>query len=87
FQGGLAALAVLVALLRRRGFFPELNEHHLHDLGKYVFAFSCFWAYLWFCQYLLIWYSNIPEETAHYALRGAPGWAPLFWLNPAVNFV
>ncbi len=87
FEGGLAALAVLVVLLRRRGFFASLNEHHLHDLGKYVFAFSCFWAYLWFCQYLLIWYANIPDETTHFVLRTSPGWQFLFFLNPVVNFV
>jgi hypothetical protein len=87
FEGGLAAMTVLVVLLRRRGAFTDLNAHHLHDLGKYVFAFSCWWAYLWFCQYLLIWYSNIPEETTHYVLRQTPGWAPLFWLNPVVNFI
>ena len=87
FEGGLAALAVLVILLRRRGLFSSLNEHHLHDLGKFVFAFSCFWAYLWFCQYLLIWYANIPDETTHYVLRSAPRWDFLFWLNPIVNFV
>ena len=87
FEGGLAALTVLVVLLRRRGFFPSLNEHHLHDLGEYMFAFSCFWAYLWFCQYLLIWYTNIPDETSHYVLRSAHGWQFLFWANPIVNFV
>jgi len=87
FEGGLAALAVLLVVLRRRGFLAKLNEHHLHDLGKYLFAFSCFWAYEWFCQYLLIWYSNIPEETTHYILRSTPGWTPLFWLNPVVNFI
>lgn len=87
FEGGLAALAVLVVLLRRRGLFASLNEHHLHDIGKYVFAFSCFWAYLWFCQYLLIWYANIPEETTHFVLRTTPGWQWLFFLNPVANFV
>ena len=87
FAGGLAALTVLVVLLRRRGLFSALNENHLHDLGKYVFAFSCFWAYLWYCQYLLIWYANIPDETTHFVLRTSVGWRALFWLNPAVGFV
>jgi Ni/Fe-hydrogenase subunit HybB-like protein len=87
FQGGLAALTILVVLLRRRGLFGSLNEHHLHDLGKYVFAFSCFWAYLWFCQYLLIWYANLPDETTHFVLRSTPGWKCLFWINPVLNFV
>ncbi|MFI5360447.1 MAG: hypothetical protein ACHQ49_00640 [Elusimicrobiota bacterium] len=87
FEGGLAALTVLVVLLRRRGLFSSLNEHHLHNLGEYVFAFSCFWAYLWFCQYLLIWYANIPDETTHFVLRLTPGWKWMFWLNPVLNFV
>jgi Ni/Fe-hydrogenase subunit HybB-like protein len=87
FETALAALVALVVLLNRRGLFPRLNEHHLHDLGKYLFAFSCFWAYLWFCQYLLIWYSNIPDETMHYVLRSSPGWTLLFWLNPIANFI
>ena len=87
FEGGLAALTVLVVLLRRRGLFASLNDHHLHNLGEYVFAFSCFWAYLWFCQYLLIWYANIPDETTHFVLRLTPGWKWLFFLNPLINFV
>jgi hypothetical protein len=87
FETGLAALVALVVVLRRRGLFARLNEHHRHDLGKYLFAFSCFWAYLWFCQYLLIWYSNIPDETMHYVLRSSPGWTLLFWLNPIANFI
>jgi len=86
FEGGMAAMTLLILGLRRRGAYLELNEHHLHNLGKYLFAFSVFWAYLWFCQYLLIWYANIPEETVHYALRTSPAWSPLFWLNPVVNF-
>ena len=87
FVGGLAALTMLAVLLRRRGLFASVNEHHLHELGKYVFAFSCFWAYLWFCQYLLIWYANIPDETTHFVLRLTPGWRYLFFLNPIINFV
>ncbi|HQQ76433.1 MAG TPA: hypothetical protein PLB01_03685, partial [Thermoanaerobaculia bacterium] len=46
-----------------------------------------FWAYIWFCQYLLIWYSNLPEETPYYALRFQGGWTALFWLNPVVSFL
>ena len=87
FVEGLAAITLLLVLLRRRGFYPELGHGHRHDLGKFLFAFSVFWAYLWFSQYLLIWYSNIPQETAHYAARLVGGWKVLFWLNPLVNFV
>jgi len=86
FVYALAVMALLVVAVRRRGIVPQISEHHLHDLGKYLFAFSVFWAYLWFSQYLLIWYSNIPEETTFYVRRLAPGWIELFWLNPVVNF-
>ena len=87
FSGGLAAATALLLWVRRRGALGAVNEHHLHDLGKCVFAFSCFWAYLWFSQGLLIWYSNLPEETSYYVHRMTGGWAVLFWLNPVLNFV
>lgn len=87
FEAGLAALAVLAIVLKEKGVLAQLNEHHLHDLGKFLFAFSAFWAYLWFSQYLLIWYSNIPEETTFYLRRLAGrGWSTLFYLNLVVNF-
>ncbi|MHC4924722.1 MAG: hypothetical protein ACYTG4_11715 [Planctomycetota bacterium] len=86
FVAGLSLLTVAVVILRRRGALPQVNESHLHDLGKYVFAFSVFWGYLWFSQYMLIWYSNIPEETTHYALREGPWWWP-FLFNVVINLV
>ena len=55
-----------------------VGEQQLHDLGKMLFAFSIFWAYIWICQYLLIWYGNIPEEVGHYVTRTNGGWLPLF---------
>ena len=58
----------------------------MHDLGKYLFAFSIFWAYLWLSQYLLIWYSNIPEETIYYLAR-TEHFNGLFFLNLALNFL
>jgi len=87
FVGGLAFVTLLVIGLRRRGALPGVQSHHLHDLGKYLFAFSCFWGYLWFCQYMLIWYANIPEEVTHYVARTQGGWGPWFFVNPAVNLV
>lgn len=86
FVSGTALIAVLVILLKRRGHLQEVNPHHLHNLGKYVFAFSVFWAYLWYSQYMLIWYTNIPEEVSHYVLRGHD-WYRLFLLNLGVNLV
>ena len=87
FLHALAVIALLTVLLNRRGLFPELNEHHRHDLGKYVFGFGVFWAYLWFCQFLLIWYANIPEETAYYALRSSPSWMTVQALSLLANFL
>lgn len=82
----LAAGAVLIIMLRRRAVLPDVGPAHLHDWGKLLFAMSSFWAYLWFCQYLLIWYSNIPEETAFFASRGG-GWAAMMVAALALNFV
>lgn len=82
----LAAACILTVLLRRRGVLPEVGPAHLHDLGKLTFAMSSFWAYLWFCQYLLIWYSNIPEETAFFAARTGP-WGVLMGASLVLNFI
>lgn len=92
FQSGIAVITAIVLLLRRAGCYRQggvqvVTEHHLHDLGKLLFAFSCFWAYLWFCQYMLIWYTNIPEETVYFTRRQSGGWAILFVLNLIVNWV
>ena len=85
---GFAAITILVILLRRRGFLPEVNENHLHNLGKLVFGFSTFWAYIWLCQYLLIYYANLPEETIYYLRRmQTPGWKALFFLNIFLNWL
>jgi hypothetical protein len=87
FLGGLAVLILLALWLHRLGPFRHvLTVRHLHDLGKLLFAFSTFWAYLWFCQYMLIWYVNHPEETPYYIQRLHGAWAPLFWANVMVNW-
>ncbi len=88
FLSGLAALTLIVVLLRQAGPLAGIvNETHLHDLGKLLFAFSTFWAYIWLSQYLLIWYSNLPEEVPHYLRRTGGAWLPLFLLNVVVNWV
>ena len=69
FVTSLAALGFIVAYLKHRGYLEEVTEHHLHDIGKFMFAFSIFWTYLWFAQFMLIWYSNIPEEVTYFMLR------------------
>ena len=91
FVGTLVNATVVVMLFaihfRARGYLTEVGEHHLHDLGKYIFGFSFFWGYLWFSQYMLIWYSNIPEETVYYIGREGHGWFLLFLASPLINAV
>lgn len=85
---GIAAITLLLIVLRRRGVFGDLiREDHLHDLGKLLFAFSTFWMYIWFSQYMLIWYSNIPEETVYYLRRQEGGWLTFTILNVLFNWV
>lgn len=62
----IAVIMLLLLYLQSRGYYPNLQLTHYHDLGKYLFAFSVFWTYLWFSQYMLIWYANIGEETIHF---------------------
>ncbi len=76
FISGLALLTITAIMLRRRGFLAGVvTQHHLHDLGKLILGFCTFWAYLWFCQYMLIWYSNLPEEVTYYQSRHQGAWA------------
>jgi hypothetical protein len=85
---GVAAITLAVVVLHERGHLADVvNENHLHDLGKLLFAFTTFWAYIWVSQYLLIWYGNLPEETSHYAIRTDPSWVTAFLANPIVNWL
>jgi hypothetical protein len=83
------SVVVLVALHLRRGghWRGTFTDDHLHDLGKLLLGFSCFWMYLWFCQYMLIWYANIPEETGYFVHRTRGAWGPLLVANVALNWV
>lgn len=87
FVCGMAMLALFVILLRNLGFLEWITYEHLHDLGKFMFAFSIFWCYLWFAQFILIWYGNIPEETTYFAIRMWGSYHTLFYLNLIINFV
>jgi len=87
FLGGMAVVTLFVIVLRRTGHLDGIvTENHLHDLGKLMFSFSTFWAYIWFCQYMLIWYANIPEETSHFVTRQADSWNVVFLTNVCVNW-
>lgn len=88
FASGLAAVAVLTVWLRSRGVLPNVSDEHLHNLGKMVFAFATFWAYLWFCQYMLIYYANLPEEGVYYASTLAtPGGETMFFVNVILGWL
>ncbi len=85
---GLAVITLLVAYLKDAGYLKVVNSNHLHDLGKFVFAFSIFWTYIWFSQFLLIYYANIPEETVYFIQRMSTSqYSWIFYLNLILNFV
>lgn len=87
FESGVAVLIVACLLLRRWGPFREIfTKQHQHDLGKYLFAFSIFWMYIWFSQYMLIWYSHIPEEISWYLHRHKTPWAAVSIANIVLNW-
>lgn len=86
FLQGIAIVTISAIVLRRVGLLPAISRAQNHDLGKLLFAFSCFWAYIWLSQFLLIWYANIPEETAPIRLMLHSSWTPLFYLNLVLNF-
>jgi hypothetical protein len=87
FLQGLAAITLATVRLARSGDLATVvKPDHLHDLGKMLFAFSIFWAYIWLCQYLLIWYANIPDEVTHYFKRTNGWWLSLFALNVILNW-
>jgi len=92
FVSGLSLIAIFVIYLKNRGQLEYVTEEHLHDVGKFMFAFSIFWTYLWFSQYMLIWYSNQPEETRYFVdrLGTATERGPyngIFFFNLVVNFL
>lgn len=85
---GLAFIAFTVASLKNAGYLKVVNSNHLHDLGKFCFAFSIFWTYIWFSQFMLIYYANIPEETVYFLerMRTSP-YSWIFYTNLIMNFV
>ncbi len=87
FVAGMSLIALFVIYLKNQGHLPYTTEEHLHDLGKFMFAFSVFWTYLWFSQYMLIWYANIPEETEYFKARLWGEYRGLFFLNLILNFL
>lgn len=87
FVSGMALILLFVVYLKNQGSLQLVTKEHMHDLGKFMFAFSIFWTYLWFAQFMLIWYSNIPEETAYFKMRAQGPYGFFFYANIVVNFV
>jgi len=92
FVSGLSLIALFVIYVKNQGKLEYVTDEHMHDLGKFMFAFSVFWTYLWFSQYMLIWYSNQPEETRYFIDRIGTATEPgaykgIFFFNLVVNFL
>jgi len=86
FVTSCAILSLFIMYLKEQGYLKEVTEEHLHDVGKFMFAFSIAWAYLFFSQFMLIWYANIPEETGYYMLR-AEHYPLTMYIAFALNFI
>ena len=82
---GMIMVMMVTLYLRKRGYLPYVNESHIHDVGKWMFALSFLWSYLWFSQFMLIWYSNIPEEVIYFTER-IENYKILFFGTFIVNF-
>ena len=86
FCAMMALTIMLLIYLKSRGYYAGVNSEHFHDLGKYLFAISIFWTYLWFSQFMLIWYGNVGEETIYFRER-MDNYPVLFWANLGLNFL
>lgn len=86
FVAMLCISVLMIIFLKSKGYLEFVSREHLQDLGKYIFAFSIFWAYLWFSQFMLIWYANNGEETVYFNLRMVH-YPALYWGNLIINFL
>ena len=86
FVSAITVLALVTIYLKSKGLVSFINDSHLHDLAKFMFAFSIFWTYLWFDQFMLIWYANMPEEVVYFVLR-IQEYNGLFFGMLVLNFV
>jgi len=86
FVSAIALTILTIIYLKTKGYLEQVTDEHIHDLGKFLFAFSVFWTYLWFSQYMLIWYANVGEETIYFKER-IDNYTVLWYGNLIMNFV
>jgi ABC-type nickel/cobalt efflux system permease component RcnA len=86
FVSGITVIAMITIYLKSKGLLEFVNNSHIHDLAKFMFGISIFWTYLWFSQFMLIWYSNIPEEVTYFVTRIEHYKLPFFGML-AMNFI
>jgi hypothetical protein len=86
FVAGITVIALVAIYLKSRGYLEYVNDSHIHDLAKFMFGISIFWTYLWFSQFMLIWYSNIPEEVTYFITRIEDYGLPFFGMV-VLNFL
>ena len=86
FVSGITVITLTTIYLKNKGLLPDVNKSHLHDLAKFMFGISVFWTYLWFSQFMLMWYSNIPEEVTYFVTRIENYNLPFFGMV-VMNFV
>lgn len=82
----ITVIAMVTMVLKSQGYLEFVNDSHIHDLAKFMFGFSIFWTYLWFSQFMLIWYSNIPEEVTYFVTR-IEDFNLLFFGMVVMNFI
>jgi hypothetical protein len=86
FVSGITVIQLVTIYLKTKGYLENVNSSHIHDLSKFMFGISVFWTYLWFSQFMLIWYANIPEEVTYFVTR-INDYGITFWGAFAMNFI
>ncbi len=87
FVSGMSLILLWVVYLKNQGNLQLVTKEHVHDLGKLMFAFSIFWTYVWFAQFMLIWYGNIPEETTYFKIRMQGPYSVIWFAVFIINFI
>ena len=86
FVSAITTIALVSIYLKSRGYLEQVNDSHIHDLAKFMFGMSIFWTYLWFSQFMLIWYANMPEEAVYFVSR-IEDYNFMFFSIVAINFI